>query len=329
MAHEDGDGHLRRHDGTFVSVGPAAQQTGAGVNRSDTVYSARNKVASVGLQNDTHEQTMAFHRAGGVVPPFRVPKWIWVIVAVVLVAFVWMAISVAVQLKAEGPLRRAQLLAWAAGDDAEALMGLSGAWQATFPGRQPSVTDMGVVSAVGEIQRRNETFFQGGREPDPNQLQPLLGTTFKCLTAGAAACIDAVAERQSELDARARSLSSARRPSAVAVPWDDSRSAVPTLLSSARRFLEFERIKAKARGTPTSEVNDDGAVAAILALCLNEVPRSKAMTPKGCADWAKARLSDGQASSKAYPVTRERLAKMDGWRWTAAAWSFNAAAKAE
>lgn len=74
MAQEDGDGHQRSHDGTFVSVGPAAQQTGAGVNRSDTPNSARNKVASVGLQNDAHEQAMAFHRAGGVVPPFRVPK---------------------------------------------------------------------------------------------------------------------------------------------------------------------------------------------------------------------------------------------------------------
>lgn len=88
-------------------------------------------------------------------------------------------------------------------------------------------------------------------------------------------------------------------------------------------------MKAKARGTPGTELSDDGAVAALLALCLHEVPRGKAMTPKGCADRAKARLSDGQASSKAYPLTRERLAMMEGWRWTAAAWSFNAAAKAE
>lgn len=161
----------------------------------------------------------------------------WVIVAAVVISFVYLLISVAVQQKAEGPLRRAELLAWAAGDDAQALMGLSGAWEATFPGRQPPVADMDVVSAVAELQRRNETLLQGGREPDRNQLQPLLGSTFKCLSAGAGACMDAVAERQSELDARARALSSARRPSVVTVPWDDSRSAVSTLLSSAWQFL--------------------------------------------------------------------------------------------
>ena len=327
MAYEDGDGQLRRGDGTFTSLGSAAEQAAAGVNHADTVDTARGKMSTRVLQNDTHEKTMQFLAAGGVMPAYRVTWWMWGIAALVALFVVYALISGTIKEKAEGPQRRAQLLAWAAGDDAQALMGLTGAWQATFPGRQPPIADMDVVSAVGEIQRRNEAFFQGGKDIDLNQMQPLLGRAFKCLSDDAAACMKSVADRQSELDARARAPSPAKRPSVVAVPWDNSRSAGPTLLNGARQYLSFERLKAKGRGAAGSELNDDGAVAAILGLCLRDVQLNQATTPKGCADWSRARLAEGQGSSNAYPITKERLAMMDGWRWKVAAWSFDAALK--
>lgn len=302
----DQDGNLRDWSGAFVgpgATGTPTEQIRAGVTEFDNLFTANLKVG------------VARARETGIpyeVGPIPGAKWVVVGVALCVVAILaYAGVQAMLMFKGQGIKARGELLSWAAGSDLGALVDLKRGLEAAIGKRASSVRAMDPAALAATLQQRTIAQVSATQRPASSQEEDeLLGAAaLKCLSDDAAGCLRQVAQRSPALDqvAMDRSLASGTR-------WMSRYSAIPTMLSAASAFVEFELMK--ARGPKRGDIDEDKATATLLALCMRMSVYDEAVTPQGCAQRTRTYLE--RDAGKPRPITRERLALLDGLRWKAA-----------